>query len=268
MALNENLTKLISVSAPLWAGEAEVVRTYWDSSIRNRETDLLWLRRQCFKEFNGKGLGEHKDLGIFLGPLTEIIESFPKIDNGVDRHHILGLIDTIHDEFGHYCLFADVYDSIKSDDDPPLNPQELQTWEWDKVLTDMRIQQNHTHGSLGVRASHFTEGGYCTLFREGMRLEGRGGADERIAHACREIYEDEFGHMIGGIVGLNDEPLSDQEFELMTDLVQKQLRARVKMRNEEFSFPLTDQRVEEIYNGDIDPEPFDFEKAEAMMGHG
>jgi len=40
------------------------------------------------------------------------------------------------------------------------------------------------------------------------------------------------------------------------------------MRNEEFSFPLTDQRVEEIYNGDIDPEPFDFEKAEAMIGHG
>ena len=58
-----------------------------------------------------------------------MIDSFPKIDNGVARHHILGLIDTIHDEFGHYCLFAGVYVSIKSDDDPPLNPQELQTWE-------------------------------------------------------------------------------------------------------------------------------------------
>ena len=29
------------------------------------------------------------------------------------------------------------------------------------------------HGALGVRASRFTEGGYCTLFREGMRLKGR-----------------------------------------------------------------------------------------------
>ena len=111
MALHENLTKLIPVSAPLWAGEAEVVRTYWDSPIRIKETDLIWLRRQCFREFNGKGLVEHKDLGIFFGPLTEIIDLFPKIDNGVDRHHIFGLIDTIHDEFGHYCLFADVYDS-------------------------------------------------------------------------------------------------------------------------------------------------------------
>ena len=94
-----------------------------------------------------------------------------------------------------------------------------------------------------------------------MRLEGRGGADDKIAHACREIYEDEFGHMIGGIVGLNDEPLSDHDFELMTDLVHEQLRARVKMRNEEFSFPLANKRLEGIYNGDINPEPFDFEKA-------
>ena len=125
----------------------------------------------------------------------------------------------------------------------------------------MRVKQNHTYGSIGVRASHFTEGGYCTPFREGMRLEGRGGADDKIAHACREIYEDEFGHMIGGIVGLNDEPLSDHDFELMTDLVHEQLRARVKMRNEKFSFPLANKRVEGIYNGDINPKPFDFEKA-------
>ena len=68
MSLNSNLQNLIKVSAPLWAGEAEVVRTYWDSSVRTLETDLLWLRRQCFKEFNGKGLGEHKDLGIFPRP--------------------------------------------------------------------------------------------------------------------------------------------------------------------------------------------------------
>ena len=82
MALHENLTKLISVSAPLWAGETEVVRGYWNSPIRTKETDLLWLRRQYFLEFNGNGLGEHKDLGIFLEPLAEIIDSFPKIDNG------------------------------------------------------------------------------------------------------------------------------------------------------------------------------------------
>ena len=265
MGLSEKLEQLIAVSAPLWAGEAEVVRTYWDSPVRTLETDLLWLRRQCFKEFNGKGLGEHKDLGIFMGPLTEIMESFPEIDRSVDRRHILDLIETIHDEFTHYCLFADVYDTIRDDKTPPLDPHKLETWDDDDVLTQMRLTQNHTHGELGVRASHFTEGGYCTLFREGARLKGRGGADGLIANACEVIYEDEFGHMLAGVVGLDQAPLSDADFELMSGLVVDQLRARIRMRNSEFSYPLSDARVQEIYDGKIDPEPFDYAKAEHVM---
>ena len=110
-----------------------------------------------------------------------------------------------------------------------------------------------------------TEGGYCTLFREGMRLKGRGGADDMIAEACRRIYDDEFGHMLGGIVGLDAEPLSDADYALMTDLVVEQLRARIRMRNSEFSYPLSEARVEAIYRGEIEPEPFDFAKAEASM---
>lgn len=265
MGLNSKLQHLIDVSAPLWAGEAEVVRTYWDSPVRNLETDLLWLRRQCFKEFNGKGLGEHKDLGIFMGPLTEIMESFPDIDRTVGRHHILGLIETIHDEFTHYCLFADVYDAVRDDSTPPLDPHRLETWEDDDILTQMRIEQNHTHGAIGVRASHFTEGGYCTLFREGARLKGRGGIDDMIADACQAIYDDEFGHMLAGIVGLNEAPLQDSDFELMTRLVTEQLRARIRMRNSEFSYPLSEERIQEIYDGKIDPEPFDYAKAEQTM---
>ena len=59
MALSPELQRLIEVSAPLWAGEAEVVRTYWTSPVRTLETDLLWIRRQCSKEFNGSGIGEY-----------------------------------------------------------------------------------------------------------------------------------------------------------------------------------------------------------------
>ncbi len=265
MALNENLKKLIEVSAPLWAGEAEVVRTYWDSPVRTPQTDLLWLGRQCLKEFNGKGLGEYRDLGIFLGPLTEIMESFTKIDSGVDRHHVLGLIETIHDEFTHYCLFADVYDAIRDENTAPLDPHGLATWDDDEVLSDMRHKHNHTHGAIGVRASHFTEGGYCTLFREGMRLKGRGGTDDLIAEACRRIYDDEFGHMLAGIAGLDAERMPDADYALMTGLVVEQLRARIRMRNSEFSYPLSDDRVAAIQRGEIEPEPFDFARAEVTM---
>ena len=98
-----------------------------------------------------------------------------------------------------------------------------------------------------------------------MRLKGRGGKDDLIADACRVIYEDEFSHMLGGIVGLEEEGISDENYTLMTDLVVKQLRARIKMRNAEFSFVLSEERIEAIYNGEIEPEAFDFQKAGIVL---
>ena len=268
MTLSANLTKLIDLSAPLWAGEAEVVRTYWDSPVRNHETDLLWLRRQCSKEFNGTGIGEYKNLGVFMGPVTELGEIFSKIDigeGGVDRRYALELIETLHDEFEHYNRFADVYDAISGADTSPMNPHQLETWDEDAKLTSTRHRHNKEHGALGVRASRFTEGGYCTLFREGMRLKGRGGIDDMIAKACTKVFEDEFGHMLEGIAGLDNEDWSAEQFALMGDLVEEQLHLRVYMRNAEFSFPLSDDRVRAIFAGDIEPERFDYARAEMAM---
>jgi hypothetical protein len=265
MALSENVEKLIALSAPLWAGEAEVVRTYWESPVRNMEADLAWLRRQASKEFNGSGIGEYKNLGIFKGSLTMLQDAFPQIDSGVSRNDVLDTIEFLHDEFSHYCAFADAYDGIKDDSMPTLDPHKIETWEEDQELTRLRHSHNAEYGALGLRASRFTEGGYCTLFREGMRLKGRGGDDELIAKACAKIYQDEFGHMLAGILGLDDENWSDADFEKLHELVVTQLRQRILMRNAEFSFPLSDDRIQAIYDGDIEPEPFDYENAEKVL---
>ena len=66
-----NIRRLIGVAAPLWAGEAEVVSTYWSSPKRTRDTDLAWLRRQCFKEFWGSGVSKYDRGGVVLGQLKE-----------------------------------------------------------------------------------------------------------------------------------------------------------------------------------------------------
>ncbi len=268
VALSANLSRLIDLSAPLWAGEAEVVRTYWDSPVRTHETDLLWLRRQCSKEFNGTGIGDFENLGVFMGPVTELGQIFSKIDigkGGVDRRYVLELIETLHDEFDHYNRFANVYDEISGSDTPPMNPHELETWDEDVELTATRHRHNKEHGALGVRASRFTEGGYCTLFREGMRLKGRGGVEDMIADACTKVYEDEFSHMLEGITGLDNEDWSAEQLALMGELVVEQLRLRIRMRNAEFCFPISEDRVQAIFAGDIEPEPFDYGRAEQMM---
>ncbi len=268
MGVSASLRNLISSSAPLWAGEAEVVRTYWDSPARSRETDLLWMRRQCSKEFNGVGIGEYKNLGVFLGPVTELQEVFPRIDGGaggIDRHYALDLIEMLHDEFEHYVLIADVHDAILQPGEPALNGQKLETWDEDVALTELRLRNMRDHGDIGRRACRFTEGGYCTLFREGMALAGRGGIDDMIAAAFTRIFEDEFGHMLAGIVGLDREGLADGQWALLQELTLEQLRHRIRMRNAQFGLPLPEQRIQAIFAGEIEPMAFDFDKAGASL---
>ena len=106
MPVSENLERLISVSAPFWAGEAEVVRTYWDSPVRNVQSEMDLLRRQCIKEFNGTGAGDYKNLGVLMGPAVQVQEQFDEIDRGLDRHELLEVLEVMLAEFSHYVLFA------------------------------------------------------------------------------------------------------------------------------------------------------------------
>ena len=155
---------------------------------------------------------------------------------------------------------------MREDGEPRLSPtrlKEVPDWAENLAIRDRRAEIKSQHGAAGERACYFTEGGYCTLFSEGMKLAGNGGADDLIAKAAALVYEDEFGHMCKGIVGLDAEQMSDADWSLMTDLSVELAGMRIDMRNAQFSFPLPAERVAAIKAGDIKPIVFDFEKAEA-----
>ena len=254
MPIHENLRRLVALAAPLWAGEEEIVRTYFQSPQRTNESDLLWLKRQCFKEIWGSGIGDKKK-GLFQGPVAYLDAVFSKIDREVDRHTVLDVIDDLRSEFYHYCLFADIYDYISG---TRLNPQQLMGWEADETLAHLRYDYRDKRGQLGHFASRFTEGGYCSMFVAGMRLAGTGEPNDRIAKACEQVYNDEIGHMRSGFVGLSQQTLSPAEWDEVADMVHKILLQRLHMRNEQFSYPLSDARLNAIQAGDIEPTPFDY----------
>ena len=259
--MDEHLRNLIEASAPLWAGEAEVVRTYFDSPSRSAETDRVWLKRQCFKEFYGSGYGEPEH-GMLVEWGREIIALRPELDRGLDRHELLELVEAHYAEYHHYCLFADIYDELGSPGDPPLAPLMCENWTEGKALDDFRREIRRNHGALGQAAFGFTEGGYCTLYSEGARLAGRGGIDDRIAAACQRVYDDEVGHMLRGVIGFGDLAPEDTDWELAGKLVAGQLRRRIRMRNGQFGEPVSERRIEEIFAGEIEPIAFDYALAE------
>ena len=113
MHFGAEFRELVAANAPLWAGEAEIFRTYWDWRDRTQESDLCWLARQCHKEFWGGG--DTRRRGLFAAPLEEMSAVFENIDRGIGRHEVLAMAAGLHQEFSHYCAFADAYDAIKNE---------------------------------------------------------------------------------------------------------------------------------------------------------
>jgi hypothetical protein len=252
---------LVDAAAPLWAGEAEVARTYWTSPIRTAATDMRWLERQCFKEFWSSGASKYDRGGAFVGVMNHLLGRQKEIDVTFDRHEVLGVLEGLKAEFSHYCAFADLYDEVKPAGAPTVTPETLESWPEEDALAALRHRHQDEHGEVGLRACKFGEGGYCTLFREGRALKGHGGIDEKIATACAFVYEDEIDHMLHGIAGIAAAGFSQADDDLMITLSQQQLRLRIRMRNAQFSFPLSEQRVQAIFRGEIAPQPFDYARA-------
>src|SRR5262252_9201116 len=265
MSVSAQLQRLIDAAAPYWAGEAEVFRTYWTWEKRTRETDRRWLAYQCSKEIWGSGLAP-LDKGIFLGPAEQLVAAFPKIDSEIDRHEVLDIAEGLRAEFSHYCAFADAYDALLAPGEQKLNPKMLQWWNEDEELAALRHSHKDRHGGIGLRATRFTEGGYCTLFSEGMKLKDRPTsrhekADRLIAEACGKVYDDEFGHMLKGIAGLDCVGLTDSEWQTFAALSVEQMKYRIQMRNAQFGRPLSRARLDDALSGRCEPLRFDYERA-------
>jgi hypothetical protein len=264
--VSENLRRVIEANSRLWAGEAEVFRTYWTWDKRTRETDRQWLAYQCYKEVWSVITGDPSE-GLFMGTLKRIEKMFPKIDDEIDRHTVLDEAEGLWAEFAHYCAFADAYDAMGKPGEAKMNPRLVKGrgWKADEELGRVRHDHRKTYGEIGEISCKFTEGGYCTLFSEGMKLSanpaGHDGRDGIIAEACGKVYDDEFGHMLKGVVGIDKLGLTAEQWALFEKITVEQLKMRILMRNDQFGKPLSDKRIREIFAGDIKPIAFDYEQA-------
>ncbi len=94
------------------------------------------------------------------------------------------------------------------------------------------------------------------------RTQGpHGRANALIAEACAQVYEDEFGHMLKGVVGLDAEGLAAGEWATLERMALEQLRRRIRMRNAQFGNPLAGSALERALGGGCAPIAFDYAKA-------
>ena len=253
------LIAVVEANAPYWAGEAEICRTYFESPARTAESDLLWLTRQAAKEIIDGVQVRAAELERLLADASG---PFP-------TEALLRTTEELHEEAVHYRAFAAAHESIRQ----TCNGERLAVaalraavaWAENLALRDLRAAQRAEHGEIGQLAGLFTEGGYCTLFAEGMRLKGRGGADDDIAAACALVHDDEFDHMLASVLAVGDERLDDREWEFLAELTVAQSQLRLAMRDAQFGGVVGEERLRALQAGGATPLAFDWDRACAQV---
>lgn len=238
--LRNDLTRYAS---RYWAGESEVAHTFF-AAQRSEEEHLRWLRLQAYKELQPRADG------LITRLIDQLREGYGFLEQGVDRHDMLHTMQFLEEEFRHYVLFADVIEFITGHN---VRLDELATYEYpeEHKLRSLRQRLAQEHGALARFASSFCEGGGASIYYEGMQMRGSALAD-RIAIACKGVYDDEVGHAAHGaqeLVGVAD---TEEDWALARDMVQAISEQRVRMRNEQFGFPLSESRLAEIAAGNIE----------------
>ena len=232
--MNQTEKYLIDVAYPYWETEAEIARRFFRNKP-TRDQHVYWLKAQLWKEL-------HPVDGYFTGlhrELANLVEMFPEVDRTVDRHHYHGLMEQMVQEFNHYVLQADILEyllgrGIAAGDTIQL-PEE-------KALGDLR--RDYVAGSAVEKAAVLvTEGGGARLFREGRKLKGSVLA-RKIAAAMEVIYQDEKNHYREAAREAAVAAGNKRHLKTMKRAIERVSLQRVRMRNEMFQYPLSEEAVE------------------------
>lgn len=232
--MNQTEKYLIDVAYPFWETEAEIARRFFRNNP-TREQHVYWLKAQLWKEL-------HPVDGYFTGlhrELANLVEMFPQVDRTVDRHHYHGLMEQMVQEFNHYVLQADILEyllgrRIAAEDTIQL-PEE-------KALGDLR--RAYVAGSAVEKAAVLvTEGGGARLFREGRKLKGSVLA-RKIAAAMEVVYQDEKNHYREAAREAAAAVGNKRHLKAMKRAIERVSLQRVRMRNEMFQYPLSEEGVE------------------------
>jgi hypothetical protein len=186
---------------------------------------------------------------------------YPEIDRGIDRHDFEELTEKLADETKHARLVMDLLEEICGQ---KVTFADLLWLPADKRLARIRARYSKSyatllHGAGAIRAPEIrrkdealeraaitlTEGGGGALYRVCSRLKKRG-AEGKIARVFGEILRDETAHKDSGARSLARLVKTKAAFQRAARLISEVSGQRLRMRNEQFGFPLGEAEVKTL----------------------
>lgn len=234
-----------------------VVREYFElPGFRNDERDLKWMRLQQAKE----GF-QTQDAPMRFHALEDMHTRLQvgNWDGTISQEDIVELSKKIYEEYYHSYLFAQLLEKVSG-----------RRWPVDtslltgphKEIGEARVAIVSELGEkLGEAVNGFVEVGRGSMFLALSHVrEGKLAAE--IARAGQIIYDQEVGHFTKG----GKEPLEKLAPEItkpawqsIFGYIHQTGRLRLNMRNDQFSYPHTEEEIDALVRGVEEKtiEPFD-----------
>ena len=229
---------LVAVAAPYWAGEAEIAREYL-ATRRTPARDLVWLKAQAWKETR-----------LLRGLAPEAQRQYFATGRVADHPEGVEAVRKFAEEMKHFRLIAGLVTELTG---TPVTLDDLTELPEETKLQAMRAP--YRFGTPFERAVvNFTEGGGGGIYWVLARLQG-GATERRIADVFREIHDEEVWHGPAEVRSIARQVTDAADWERAARIVRDLCRQRLAMRNEMFSLPLAESRLDEIAAGHIEPWP-------------
>ncbi len=247
--MNPYMRSLQSLAERFRDAEAMVVRAYF-AKPRQKKEHIRWLKAQAFKEHSA------------VKPLLQTLaKTYPYLDKGMDRHQYEELAEKLAEEIKHARLIMDLLEELTG---TRITPKGLLSLSEDKRLAEIRRRYSKTysallHGSRNIKVKEIrrrdeeleraaitlTEGGGGALYQVCSRLK-TGRFERKIAAAFKEIYLDEVNHKNAGARDLAGLITTEDDYERARKIVQQISSQRLRMRNEQFGFPLSAEDIGDL----------------------
>jgi rubrerythrin len=244
--MNRYVRDLTRLAEAYSQAEAQIVAAYFKKP-RSKKDHQRWLRAQAFKEYSA------------IKPIfTALAQLYPAIDRGIDRHDFEELAEKLADETRHARLVMDLLESVNGQ---KITSADLRWLPQDRKLAQIRARYSKSyaillHGAGKIQAEEIrrrdeeleraaitlTEGGGGALYRICSKLK-KSGFQGKIARVFNEILMDEMSHKDTGARNLDSLITNEAGFRRAARIVCEISAQRLRMRNEQFGFPLAKDEV-------------------------
>ena len=189
---------------------------------------------------------------------SALAKLYPEVDRQIDRHQFEELTEKLADETKHARLVMDLLEELTR---KKVTFADLLWLPEDRKLAKIRARYSKSlatllHGNGAIKTKEIrrqdeeleraaitlTEGGGGALYLVCSRLK-KPGFETKIASVFREILLDEVAHKDAGLRSLASLIVNDRTFRRATRILCEVSSQRLRMRNEQFDFPLTEDEM-------------------------